>query len=885
MRILPSPCAILVFAVAASAQTTWFVDPAGNNANPGTGAGAASAFQTINHANSVASSGDIIRLAAATFGAEQGIIVLGDKDLTVLGQGSDATSIQAHPTLLININSGYPASPVPTQQRPVVLVEGGGRVDFRGVCIDGNFAMPGNGRLVGFYYRDGADGILEACEIKNCRADPLNGAQGCAGIVVRGDDVVDACEVAVRDCFVHDFGKTGVASLFNTTLEVDETRVVGAGRVGLGLPAQNGIQISYDSSGIVRRSTITNIAYEPSSYGAVGILGYDADGAVRIEDCNIGNCEVGIYLIAVSHASVPVSVRRNRIHSAESGIAIDGITGVTVEDNSFHLSVDGGSNAAYDNRSGNSWEDNSYSSYLGVGSYVIPGGGGNVDSTPRRTVDMVGGAPVSTSLAVGHSPIDMVIADFDGAGGDDFVTLDRNAGFSISVGLNTGSGFNVTNLPFGAATASPVAIAAGEFNGLTGMDVAVVTTENLVYVFRYVDGLGAFALLTITPLPSFMNATDLAAGDIDGDADTDLVVTDAGSGSGGSAVVLINNGIGSFTTTMLPGSYAESVRGATIAPLNGDAFADIALIEGGATSGRLHLLAGDGSGTFVPFGTSPVTIGVDPTAVVDSDLDGDADHDLLIAFGATTGGAVDAFENDGAGDFVSVRYRVDGSATALAVGNLDADSDPDSTFGDAAVVNLTGGSVTVLGTFVAGAGFGAGGIAASSVTAAAASFGDFDGNSALDLFYCDAITGSVVVLPGVVQARVDSFGFACAGTKARIPYLRPTGVPGPTQPNPSFGLEVTNANPSSLMAFVVCFQPDGALAPCLPQVDIGTQLFALVVTTDAAGEAGIGLPLTATPVLSGAAVYCQAAVLDPQGALLFGVPVALSKGLKLRFGD
>lgn len=877
--------AVLALAVTASAQTTWFVDPAGDDGNTGTAAGAANAFRTINHANSVAASGDVVRLAAATFGAEQGIVVLGDKDLTIVGEGSDATTIEAHPTLTTNINSGFPASPVPTQQRPVVLVEGGGRVDFRGVCFDGDFAMPGNGRLVGLYYRDGADGVIEDCEITNCRADPLTGAQGCAGVVVRGDDLSDRCEITLRNCYIHDFGKTGVVSLFNTTLEVEETRVVGAGRVGLGLPAQNGIQVSYDSAGAVRRSTITDIAYDPSSYSAAGILGYDADGVLQIEDCNIGNCETGIYVIGVANTFVPVVIRHNRVHAADYGVTLSGIGGATVADNSFHLSAAGSANAAYDNTSGNSWEDNSYSSYPGVGSYSIPGGGGNVDPNPRRTVDMVGGAPVTTALAAGHTPVDIVVADFDGSGGDDFVTADQNAGFSISIGINTGSGFAVSNLPFGSATAAPIAIVSGEFNGVPGFDVAVLTSQNLVYVFRNIAGIGAFALLTVTKHPSLVNVTDIAAGHVDDDGVTDLVVTNAGNGSGGSAVLLINNGTGSFRPTTLPGSYTEPLRAVTLARLDADNFADIALIEGDASVGRLHLLAGDGAGGFTPFASSPISIGADPTAVAATDLDGDADRDLLVAFGSTpTGGAVDALENDGSGGFTAVRYRTGSSATALAAGNLDSDSDPDSTFGDAAVVDPNG-SVTVLGTFVAGAGFGAGGIAASGGTPLAVALGDFDGNPHADLFYCDAATGSVVVLPAKVQARVDSFGFGCPGTKQRIPNLRPTGLPVPTQPNPGFGLEVTNALPASLTGIVVCAQPAAALVPCLPQIDLGTQLFAFLVLTDGEGAAGIALPLVASPDLAGAAVFCQAAVLDPEGAPLFGLSVAMSRGLKLRLGD
>ncbi|MCA8950938.1 MAG: DUF1565 domain-containing protein, partial [Planctomycetes bacterium] len=54
--------ATLLAAGTATAQNHWWVDPAGNDANPGT---QASPFQTINFAAATASAGDVIHLIAA----------------------------------------------------------------------------------------------------------------------------------------------------------------------------------------------------------------------------------------------------------------------------------------------------------------------------------------------------------------------------------------------------------------------------------------------------------------------------------------------------------------------------------------------------------------------------------------------------------------------------------------------------------------------------------------------------------------------------------------------------------------------------------------------------------------------------------------------------
>ena len=102
----------------------------------------------------------------------------------------------------------------------MVLVQGSGTVDLRGMTIDGNFAMPATGRLSGVYYRNGADGLVSDVDIINCRAAALDGSQGPAGVVVRGDSLGDPCLVTLRNCTVRDWGKVGIAAFFNSTVTV-----------------------------------------------------------------------------------------------------------------------------------------------------------------------------------------------------------------------------------------------------------------------------------------------------------------------------------------------------------------------------------------------------------------------------------------------------------------------------------------------------------------------------------------------------------------------------------------------------------------------------------------------------------------------------------------
>src|SRR5687767_14161630 len=100
--------ATLVVATGATAQNHWWVSPAGSNGNPGT---SGSPFLTINHAATVASAGDVIHLFSAIYGNEQGNVVLGTKNLTLVGAGMGATVIKAHTSLDTMLPAGPLATP------------------------------------------------------------------------------------------------------------------------------------------------------------------------------------------------------------------------------------------------------------------------------------------------------------------------------------------------------------------------------------------------------------------------------------------------------------------------------------------------------------------------------------------------------------------------------------------------------------------------------------------------------------------------------------------------------------------------------------------------------------------------------------------------------
>jgi hypothetical protein len=117
-----------------------------------------------------------------------------------------------------------------------------------------------------------------------------------------------------------------------------------------------------------------------------------------------------------------------------------------------------------------------------------------------------------------------------------------------------------------------------------------------------------------------MNPTWIAAGDLNGDGEPDLVV---GSSSGDGVSVLLNQGGGAFAAKV--GYSADSPRAAAVVDLNGDGRPDLALANGREVNSMLNL----GRGTF---GLPAVhRAGDTPRGIAAADLNGDGKPDIAVA--------------------------------------------------------------------------------------------------------------------------------------------------------------------------------------------------------------------------------------------------------------
>jgi len=337
------------------------------------------------------------------------------------------------------------------------------------------------------------------------------------------------------------------------------------------------------------------------------------------------------------------------------------------------------------------------------------------------------------NILANYSPIgvqELAVGDFNNDGFQDVVVIDSNAnvnGFGILLGVGDGTFQTQQSIAVTGSYGNVDSIVTGDFNRDGNLDFAVSWNGNSSVVQIFLgNGAGGFtqgATYTL-PIPNYYPMPNgLAAADLRGNGDLDLIAVD-GHNVEGSIEVLLGNGDGTFQApvTVAP-SIGNPLGGVAMADVNHDGKIDMVVGSDDQLDG-IYVVLGNGDGTFQTpvFYQEGDNSGV--TGIAIGSLTTKKNADVVIS----TGNGAYVYLNDGKGVFAKpVQYGSSANASSVVIADVNGDNK-----NDLVVSSSSSGAVWVLlgkgnGTFTADAAVNVGGVAEAVVVA------DFNGDKKLDL--------------------------------------------------------------------------------------------------------------------------------------------------------
>ncbi len=332
----------------------------------------------------------------------------------------------------------------------------------------------------------------------------------------------------------------------------------------------------------------------------------------------------------------------------------------------------------------------------------------------------------------GTNPTDMVAHDFNGDGLQDIAITNQTTPGKVSVLLNTGGGVFGAATSFPTGGSSPNSIAAGDVNGDGRTDLVVTNLDSGTVAILRGSGTGLFR----RPVTYAAGTTpwDIAVTDLNSDGALDLAVVNRNAS--GTVSVLINSGAGTFAPAA---SYAagDSPRSIVAADFDGDGFNDVAVANSGDDT--LGVLLGRGDGTLKPM--AAYEMGDNPYGVAAGDLNGDGKPDLVTAH-RTVLGAVTVRLGTGDGTFAAAAgyYYTGDNAIAVRIADVTGDGNL-----DVITANQSGTTVSIH------SGNGDGTLdmpmqLIAEMEAAGLAVADFDADAQLDVAVSDAAGSGVAIM-------------------------------------------------------------------------------------------------------------------------------------------
>jgi hypothetical protein len=293
-----------------------------------------------------------------------------------------------------------------------------------------------------------------------------------------------------------------------------------------------------------------------------------------------------------------------------------------------------------------------------------------------------------TTVATGDGPSASAAFALTSGGASIAVAAVNTIDNTVTVVLTgTGGPVAAAGSPVAVGNA-PFAIAAGDFNGDGNTDLAIANIGDGTVTILLGNGVGGFSASAASPIQVGGAPSAIAAADFNGDGRLDLVVTDAVSAS---ATILLGDGHGSFApTSTSPLPVGELPLSITAADFNGSGYPGFAVANVADNTVSVWLGAQGGLLSAAPSG--PLAVGDGPSAIVAADVTGNGHQDLAVTNGVDN--TLSVLLGQGNGTFVAASgspIAVGNDPTSVAVGDLTGNG-----VADIAIANTFDGTVSLL---------------------------------------------------------------------------------------------------------------------------------------------------------------------------------------------